>query len=304
MAAPIPGDPAVGRLAGGSTGRPPHGAHATTRGLSIGEDCITTAAQQFARDGVAVLRGVLDTAWLEHLSAALGEALATPTPLAQNLAGTRGGAFRSDMYLSAAFASFREFATRSPVGELGARMLGVDQVTLFNDELLVKEPGTPQETPWHHDMPYWPLGGGSVCSVWIPLDRVTRHVGALEFLRASHLWGRRFHPRNFDSGCDRSTDAREASLQGFIARDPDQVITAEAAPGDCVVFHALTLHRAFGNTLPDARRRAVALRIVGPSVVYEPRPRTIPLIWAPALAPGSPLGADRELFPRLWPLDP
>jgi ectoine hydroxylase-related dioxygenase (phytanoyl-CoA dioxygenase family) len=272
--------------------------------MSISEDRIATAAQQFARDGVVVLRDVLDTAWIQHLNAALDEALAAPTPLAQNLAGSQGGAFRSDMYLSSAFASFREFATRSPAGELGARMLGVDHVTLFNDELLVKEPSTPQETPWHHDMPYWPLGGDSVCSVWIPLDRVTRHVGALEFIRGSHVWGRRFHPRNFDSGADRPTDAREDSLQAFIASDPDQVITTEAAPGDCIVFHALTLHRAFGNTLPDARRRAVVLRLVGPSVVYEPRPRTIPLIWAPALAPGDPLGADRELFPRLWPLDP
>jgi len=268
------------------------------------EDRITTAAHQFARDGIVVLRSVLGTAWLQHLSVALGEALATPTPLAQNLAGTKGGAFRSDMYLSSAFASFREFATRSPVGELGARMLGVDHVTLFNDELLVKEPGTLQETPWHHDMPYWPLRGDSVCSVWIPLDRVTRHVGALEFVRGSHTWDRRFHPRNFDSGRDRPTDEREHSLQGFLASDPEQVVTTEAVPGDCIVFHALTLHRADGNSLPDARRRAVVLRLVGPSVVYEPRPRTIPLIWAPALAPGSPLGTDRELFPQLWPLAP
>jgi ectoine hydroxylase-related dioxygenase (phytanoyl-CoA dioxygenase family) len=271
--------------------------------MNMGEGRFTVAAQQFARDGVVVLRGVLDTAWLQHLSAALDQALAAPTPLAQNLAGTQGGAFHSDLYLSSAFASFREFAMRSPVGEIGARMLGVEHVTLFTDELLVKEPGTPQETPWHHDMPYWPLGGDSVCSVWIPLDRVIRHVGALEFLRGSHLWGRRFHPRNFDSGLDRQTEAREESLQSFIASDPDQVITTEADPGDCIVFHALTLHRAFGNTLLDARRRAVVLRLVGPSVVYEPRPRTIPLIWAPALAPGSPLGTDGELFPRLWPLD-
>lgn len=273
------------------------------RAMNAGEDRFTTAAQQFAHDGVVVMRGVLNTAWLQHLSAALDEALAAPTPLAQNFAGTQGGAFHSDLYLSAAFASFREFATRSPVGELGARMLGVEHVTLFTDELLVKEPGTPQETPWHHDMPYWPLGGDSACSVWIPLDRVIRHAGALEFLRGSHIWGRRFHPRNFDSGLDRRTDAREESLQAFIASDPAQVITTEADPGDCIVFHALTLHRAFGNTLPD-RRRAVVLRLVGPSVVYEPRPRTIPLIWAPALAPGSPLGTDRELFPRLWPLAP
>ena len=272
------------------------------RVMDTGEDRIAQAAAQFARDGVTVVRGALDAGWLRHLHAALDEALAAPTPLAQNLAGTQGGAFRSDMYLSSAFASFREFALRSPVGELGARLLGVESATLFNDELLVKEPGTPQETPWHHDMPYWPLGGDSVCSVWIPLDRVTRHVGALEFLRGSHRWGRRFHPRNFDSGSDRPTEAREESLQAFIASDPEQIITTEADPGDCIVFHALTLHRAFGNTLPDARRRAVAIRIVAPDVVYQPRPRTIPLIWAPAVAPGSPLGTDPELFPRLWPL--
>lgn len=272
------------------------------RAMNTGEDGIAQAAAQFARDGVVVVRNALDAAWLRHLDAALAEALAAPTPLAQNLAGTQGGAFRSDMYLSLAFASFREFALRSPVGELGARLLGVESATLFNDELLVKEPATPQETPWHHDMPYWPLGGDSVCSVWIPLDRVTRNVGALEFLRGSHRWGRRFHPRNFDSGSDRPTEAREESLQAFIASDPEQIITTEADPGDCIVFHALTLHRAFGNTLPDARRRAVALRLVGPDVVYQPRPRTIPLIWAPALAPGNPLGTDPELFPRLWPL--
>lgn len=271
--------------------------------MDTSEDRFVAAAQQFARDGVVVLRAVLSAAWIQHLNAALEEALAAPTPLAQNLAGRQGGAFRSDMYLSLAFASFREFATRSPVGEIAARMLGVDRVTLFNDELLVKEPSTPQETPWHHDMPYWPLGGDRVCSVWIPLDPVTRQIGALEFLRGSHVWGRRFHPRNFDSGVDRPTDAREESLQAFIASDPDHVITTEAGPGDCIVFHALTLHRAFGNTLHDARRRAVVLRLVGPTVVYEPRPRTIPLIWGPALAPGSPLGADSELFPRVWPLE-
>src|SRR5262245_48591599 len=115
--------------------------------MNTGDDRIANAAQQFARDGVVVVRGALDAAWIRFLGAALEEALAAPTPLAQNLAGTQGGAFRSDMYLSSAFASFREFALRSPAGELGARLLDVEHVTLFNDELLVKEPGTPQETP-------------------------------------------------------------------------------------------------------------------------------------------------------------
>src|ERR1700704_2512917 len=82
----------------------------TMRAMDTGADALAIAAQQFVRDGVVVVRGVLDAAWIEHLRAALDEALSAPTPLAQNLAGTQGGAFRSDMYLSSAFASFREFA--------------------------------------------------------------------------------------------------------------------------------------------------------------------------------------------------
>ncbi|MCB9529461.1 MAG: hypothetical protein H6701_13935 [Myxococcales bacterium] len=41
------------------------------------------------------------------------------------------------------------------------------------------------------------------------------------------------------------------------------------------------------------------MRSSAADVRYDPRPRTLPLIWAPRLAPGQPLGDD-PLFPTLW----
>ena len=41
------------------------------------------------------------------------------------------------------------------------------------DQLFVKEPGTLDPMPWHHDLPYWPFRGSQVCSVWLAIEDVT-----------------------------------------------------------------------------------------------------------------------------------
>ena len=35
-------------------------------------------------------------------------------------------------------------------------MMGCRRVNFFFDQLIVKEPGTAQRTPWHQDLPYGP----------------------------------------------------------------------------------------------------------------------------------------------------
>jgi ectoine hydroxylase-related dioxygenase (phytanoyl-CoA dioxygenase family) len=59
-------------------------------------------------------------------------------------------------------------------------------VNIFYDQLLIKEPGTVKRTPWHHDMPSWPLAGWQVCTIWLALDPVTEESGAVEYVRV--LW--------------------------------------------------------------------------------------------------------------------
>ena len=72
------------------------------------------------------------------------------------------------------------------------------------------------------------------------------------------------------------------------------------SPGDCVVFHALTVHAAAGNATADRRRRSVSTRWVGDDVVWTPRKsKTATLIRDPGLNPGDSLGKS-DLFPLVW----
>ena len=66
--------------------------------------------RRYDEDGVVLLKGMFDQAWLKHLSEQIEVDIAHPGPL-----------------------------------------------HVFYDQLRIKEPGTVKRTPWHHDMPYWPL---------------------------------------------------------------------------------------------------------------------------------------------------
>ena len=58
----------------------------------------------------------------------------------------------------------------------------------FMTTLLVKEPGTQQETPWHQDQPYYNVDGDLNCSMWAPVDPVAPE-STLEFNAGSHKKG-------------------------------------------------------------------------------------------------------------------
>lgn len=41
---------------------------------------------------------------------------------------------------------------------------------MYHEQVLVKEPGTDKETPWHHDQSYYPIDGNKVsffCSFFL-----------------------------------------------------------------------------------------------------------------------------------------
>jgi ectoine hydroxylase-related dioxygenase (phytanoyl-CoA dioxygenase family) len=261
----------------------------------------TNAKQRadFERDGVAVIRGGLTPDDVAHLRAVVENCLVHPSPLAHRFSLEGEAAYHSDMYLSAWLDDMRAFTARARLAAMAAELMRSNEITLYNDELLVKEPNATRTTPWHHDLPYWPLGGTQVCSAWCSLDDVTRESGSLEFIAGSHEWGVRFHPRNFDSGESRVTSGDEQTVD-VGDESEHRLLCWDLVPGDVLIFHAYTVHRAAGNNSTEERRRAVVFRLTGDDVTWQPRPRTIPIIWAPGLAPGDALHKD-GLFPRLWP---
>jgi ectoine hydroxylase-related dioxygenase (phytanoyl-CoA dioxygenase family) len=141
-------------------------------------------------------------------------------------------------------------------------MIRANKVNIFYDQLLIKEPGTVKRTPWHHDMPYWPLVGWQVCTIWLALDPVTRESGAVEYVRGSHQWGIQSNPTAFAG--DRRYEQRMPQIPDLESmRQSLQLIQYELEPGDCTVHYALLLHAALGTIAPSRTRRVRAALAAG-----------------------------------------
>lgn len=243
------------------------------------------------------------------MRAAIERDLAAPGPNATNFAeGSSAGRFFGDMFMWKQDVEFRAAALDSPAPALAARLMGSAHADFFYDQLFVKEPGSRERTPWHQDLPYWPVAGEQVLSIWTPFDPVGPDNGAVAYVRGSHRWGRIFRPQAFDP---KNADAFAASpwppMPDIDAAPSDyELISWTLAPSDVLIHHPLTIHGAPGNHTADRRRRALAVRYVGDDARYEPRPGTFmdmesvrAHVPAPALRPGEAMGG--ALFPEVWP---
>jgi len=71
-------------------------------------------------------------------------------------------------------------------------------------------------------------------TMWLALDHVDEENGCVRYVHGSHEWGMRPHGRT-------------------------QTIALPAAPGDLLVHHCMTIHRADGNQSATRSRRALGL---------------------------------------------
>jgi ectoine hydroxylase-related dioxygenase (phytanoyl-CoA dioxygenase family) len=274
----------------------------------------------FWRDGVVCLRQVMAHDWLERMAAPFEAALAQPattdlsemgdglasagaTLLVDAAAAARParGHFKAgtDHYLE--LADFREFALASPLGEIVARLLRTNQVQLYEDSVLVKEPGTAERTAFHQDLAYFHLDGTQICTTWVPLDPVSEDTGAVQFVVGSHLRANRYRPNFFvttmsmpDTDGDDVPDFDEPR-----ARNGAQVVSFDTEPGDITVHHARTIHGAYPNRSAGQRRRAISVRYAGDDAVFSIKRGAPQKPHHAALVEGEPL--DPAICPVAWP---
>ena len=259
------------------------------------------AIDAYERDGAVCLRGVFAPQWLELLAAGVERNLAEPGPSAKYYTPQGApGLFFGDYCNWRRIPEYREFMLESPAAEIAGRLMRATRVNLFHEHVLVKEPGTEERTPWHQDQPYWSVDGDQVCSIWLPLDRVPRDTCA-EWVAGSHRWGAWYTPRRFVDNQDHPADDPNFRPVPDVDahREQYQLLAWDLEPGDCIVFHALTLHGAPGNRLPS-RRRAYASRWTGDDARFvlrsgfmSPPP--------PADAPPHDSPMDSPAFPVVWP---
>ena len=256
--------------------------------------------EDFERDGAVCVRGAFSREQVALVERGIERNLAEPSERAMVASRPDDpGRFFEDFCNWQRIPEFEEFIRESPAAGIAAELMGSQQVRLFHDHLLVKEPGTRQSTPWHQDQPYYNVEGAQNVSMWMPVDPVDRE-STVEFVARSHR-GPWLMPRTFMD--QQAKWFPEGSLQDLpdieANRDEFEILAWELEPGDAVFFHMLTLHAAGGAT---RRRRAFSVRFLGDDATHASRAwKTSPEF--PGLVDELPAGAPLEhpLFPVVWP---
>lgn len=262
-------------------------------------DLSKTEIAAYRRDGVVCLRGVLPDFWLDKMGRAIDATIKSPPKLVRAFSRQDEG-FTGGIFLWKQEAPYHDFVYRSPVSRLAQQAMGSRRVNCFFDHLLVKEPGCELPTPWHQDLPYWPLKGTQICSIWAPFDPVTRENAGLEFIAGSQEWPQDFKPQTISKGAiDGELSELEDPPDVEGNRDQYNIVGWDMMPGDVLLFHGRILHGAGANTSPDIRRRSLATRWTGDDITWDPKPWKLRILWEDGLAPGDAMGGS--LFPQILP---
>ncbi len=253
--------------------------------------------ETYQRNGVVLVPGLFAD-WVGPLRAGVERNMAEPGPYAsENEKPGETGRFFDDYCNWQRIPEFVRVVNDSPAAQVAAELMGSEQVQMFHDHVLVKEPGTSMATPWHSDGPYYFVEGRQTVSFWSPLDPVDQ--ATLRLVPGSHAWEKPVLPMAWVK-----EQAYFPNVEDFMpVPDPEaegmEIVEWAMQPGDAVAFNYHVLHGTRGNR-SDARRRAFSLRLLGDDARYVERPgRTSPPFPGHGMVAGQRLRED--WFPVIWP---
>ena len=277
-------------------------ARACVRRATMGDGLVTeTDIETFEKVGAVCLRGALDLSWLEKLAVGLDKNFSDPGP--DNTVYTeedKPGGFYDDYCNWQRIPEYKDFVMNSPAGGIAGRLMRSSTARIYHEHVLVKEPGTQEVTPWHHDLPYYGVDGNQLCSIWLPLDPVPSSA-CPEFIAGSHLTGALYYPRLFINHQNYADGAEGfETIPDIDSNRADYNILSWALrPGDCIVFHMRTVHGAPATTGMKTRRRGFSTRWLGDDACFAIRRwKTSPPYREVNLKPGDKM--EHPSFPVTW----
>ena len=146
---------------------------------------------------------------------------------------------------------FHELMFGSRFEKLAADLLD-NEVIGVNLQYFNKPAGTGMPTPPHQDGYYFMLEPNEAVTMWMALEDVDEENGCVRYVPGSHRHGLRAHARTKTLGFSQG-------MTDFGPADKAIEIACPARPGDLLVHHALTIHRADGNSSRDRSRKAIGL---------------------------------------------
>jgi len=257
--------------------------------------------ESYKTDGAVHLKGIFAD-WVDSLQQGVAKNMENPGEYGRVYPSKdNSGSFFGDYCNWSNISEYEAFLQNSGIGNAAAELMDSSTTRLFHEHVLVKEPGSQNVTPWHHDQPYYCVDGKQVVSFWIPLDDVGQDT-CPEFVKGSHNWNRWFLPRKF-SGMDYDhTDDKLEPIPDFDAeRDQHEFLSWDLKAGDAIAFHYLTVHGAPANSSKQTRRRAFSARLMGDDAHYVIRTGEMSPPFPgleKRLKPGDPMEAEE--FPLLW----
>lgn len=156
---------------------------------------------------------------------------------------------------------FRNILSGSAFEKIASELLD-DEVIGKNLEYFNKPPRIGKATPPHQDNYYFMLNPPKAVTMWMALEEADEGNGCVRYIRGSHLKGMRPHGRTKTLGFS----------QGIVDYGEKETADVEvpfpARPGDLLIHHSMTIHRADANQ-SERSRRALGFIYFGTSAVED-----------------------------------
>ncbi len=170
-------------------------------------------------------------------------------------------------------------------------LIGEPEITLFQDNLVWKLPGSGQ-IEWHQDYSYQPITATPGVTLWVSLDDADPENGCLHYIAGTHLLGE-CQPADFVVGSE------QPKIPGLPPLDwesrADEVVSVSARPGEILAHHPLVWHFTPPNN-SARQRRAFTINWITPDARWNPAHSPHPFNYY--LAPAAGKRLEGELFPR------
>lgn len=252
--------------------------------------------ETYRRDGVVLIRNMLDAEWIRTMQQAIAEVTARPAEF--GLLGPSHGAMTSVCFMWRNPGAFRDYVFDSPIGEVVGRVIGADSIRMYHDHLFAKPPRSPKVMQWHCDETAWPVRGEMAPNIWTAFSPVNAENGRIEYVAGFHRhcverdlhFG--FRPDQANGLCP--DFEKERGNPAF----PFRFVSFDMQPGDAVVFHPHTPHFSKGNDSASLARIGLAVRLFGDDVRWYNPGYKAPIPDVTEMPEGQ--APEGELFPVIW----